>query len=112
MKGARLPFACLCTRKLMGATLPHSRILKDARTRDANSAWRLFRSFRHDRTRHAREPAVDEVLQPCALAHVVHRAIGKVQMTRMRAGRIHSYTAARGPAMHHRVGDIGMKLQA
>src|SRR6478735_2347497 len=77
-----------------------------------NSAWRLFRGFQHDRARRARKPAMDEILQPGAFDHVMHGAAFEMQMTRMRARRIHAYAAARGPAMHHRAGHIGMKLEA
>src|SRR5262249_14471177 len=31
---------------------------------------------------------------------------------RMRAGLLHAYAAARGPAVHHGVGHVGMKLEA
>ena len=51
------------------------------------------------------------MLQPHALGHVVHRAIGKMQVTRKRAGRIQPDAAACGPAMHHRVGDIRVELE-
>ena len=37
---------------------------------------------------------------------------GEMLMTLTRARRIHPVVAARGPAMHHRVGHVGMKLEA
>ena len=40
------------------------------------------------------------------------RAIGEVVMARPGARLFKLRMAARGPAMHHRVGDVGMKLQA
>ncbi len=42
----------------------------------------------------------------------MHRAIGKMVMARTRAGQGEALVAARGPAMHHRGGHIGMKLEA
>src|SRR4029077_8738885 len=72
----------------------------------------LFRRFRGDRVRHTRKPAVDERLQPRTLGDIVHRPIGKMLMTRASTRRIHAVITARGPAMHHRVGDVGMKLKA
>ncbi len=42
----------------------------------------------------------------------MYRAIGKMLMPRPRARRIHVVVTARGPAMHHRVGHVGMKLEA
>ena len=62
--------------------------------------------------RHSGQPAIDELLQPGALGHVMHRAIGEVVMARARARQFEARMAARGPAMHHRVGDVGVKLQA
>ena len=58
------------------------------------------------------QPAIDKLLQPGALGHVMHRAIGEVMMARPRARQFEAGMAARGPAMHHRVGDIGVKLEA
>ena len=63
--------------------------------------------------RHAMEAAAaDEILQPCAFERVMHGAAFEVEMTRLRAGLLHAHAAARGPAMHHGVGDVGMKLKA
>ncbi|GCC43755.1 hypothetical protein chiPu_0027705 [Chiloscyllium punctatum] len=42
----------------------------------------------------------------------MHGAPGEVLMDRLRARRIQPRATARGPAMHHRVGHIGMELQA
>ena len=36
----------------------------------------------------------------------------EVEVAGMRAGLLHAHAAARGPAMHHRVGHVGMKLEA
>src|SRR6202166_565213 len=72
----------------------------------------LFRGFRHDRRRHASQPAIDELLQPGALGHVMYRTIGEVVVARARARQFEARMAARGPAMHHRVSHVGMKLEA
>src|SRR5262245_21904066 len=72
----------------------------------------LFRGLRGEQPGLAREPAIDELLQPGALGNVIHRSIGKMLVTRLCARRIHAVIAARGPAMHHRVGDVGMELEA
>src|SRR6267154_1109619 len=72
----------------------------------------LFGRFRHDRPRHAGQPAIDKLLQPRAFDHVMHGAVGKVKVTRTRAWLVHAIMAARGPAMQHRVGYVGMKLEA
>ena len=50
------------------------------------------------------------MLQPGALRHIVNRAAGEVLMARLRTRLVE--TAARGPATHHRVGHVGMKLDA
>src|SRR5713226_6866018 len=42
----------------------------------------------------------------------MHRTIGEVVMASPRARQFEARMAARGPAMHHRVGHVGMKLQA
>src|SRR5436190_12339377 len=95
---------------VVGATLAHLRIWK-AGPRKADILPRgLFGGLRRDRARHARKPAVDKRLQPGALGNIVHRTIGKMLVTRTGARRIHAVIAARGPAMHHRVGDIGVEL--
>src|SRR3977135_4622669 len=52
------------------------------------------------------------MLQPGAFGHVVTRAVGAVMMARTRARQLEAGVAARGPAMHHRVGHVGMKLEA
>ena len=72
----------------------------------------LFRGFRHYRQRHARQPAVDKMLEPGTLGHVMHGAIGEVMMARVSTRQFEPRMTARGPAMHHRVGDVGMKLDA
>src|SRR5665213_699452 len=41
----------------------------------------------------------------------MHRAIGEVTLALARARRTQAVVAARGPAMHHRVGDVGMELE-
>src|SRR6202022_4893886 len=78
----------------------------------AVALYALFRGFRHDRQRHASQPAFDKLLQPRTLGHVMHRAICEVMMARARAWQFEARMAARGPAMHHRVGHVGMKLEA
>jgi hypothetical protein len=72
----------------------------------------LFRGFRHHREWHSRQPAIDKVPEPGALGHVVHRATFEVEMARPGARQCEPRMTARGPAMHHRVGHIGMKLEA
>ena len=42
----------------------------------------------------------------------MHRTIGEVPVARARARQFEARMAARGPAMHHRVGHVGMKLEA
>src|SRR5437667_5189131 len=42
----------------------------------------------------------------------MNRAIGEVMVARPRARQFEARIAARGPAMHHRVGHVGMKLEA
>src|SRR5207244_1604866 len=72
---------------IVGRTLAHLAILKVG-SRVADILRRgLFRGFRHDRARHAREPAVDELLEPGALGEIVHRAALEVLMARHGAGR-------------------------
>src|SRR6266851_3776403 len=73
--------------------------------------YALFRGFRHG-GRHARQPAIEKCLQPGPLGHVMDRAIGEVVMARPGARQFEPRMAARGPAMHHRVGHVGMKLEA
>jgi hypothetical protein len=73
---------------------------------------RLFRGLRHRRYRHARQPAIEKGPEPGALGYVMDRAIGEVMMARARAGQFEPRMTARGPAMHHSVGHIGMKLEA
>src|ERR1700722_2766622 len=50
--------------------------------------------------------------QPGAFDDVMAGALGKVLVTRMRARRVEASCATRGPAAHHRVGHVGMKLKA
>src|SRR4030088_2556745 len=40
------------------------------------------------------------------------RAIGEVMVARPGTRQLKALVAARGPAMHHRVGHVGMKLEA
>jgi|SRR5271169_5888889 len=42
----------------------------------------------------------------------MHGTVSKVMMPRPRARRRETLVAARGPAMHHRVGHVGVKLEA
>ena len=80
------------------------------------SKWReesaLLRGFRHHRRRHKGQPAIEETLQPGALGHVIQCAIGEVLMPRASARQFEPLGAARRPAMQHRVGHVGVKLQA
>src|ERR1700687_2039550 len=101
------PPVLLADRKLVGGRHYHiSGFGKVFRARAS------FRGFRHHRHRHARPPAIDEFLQPGALGHVAHRAVGEGVIARPRARQFEPRMAARGPAMHHRVGHVGMKLEA
>src|ERR1700681_3846931 len=72
----------------------------------------LFRGFRHDRRRHASQPAVDELLQPGALGHVMHRTIGEVVVARARAPQFASRLAARGAPKHHRGSDLREEMES
>jgi hypothetical protein len=51
------------------------------------------------------------MLQPGALGDVMERATFEVVMALARARQFEAFMAARGPAMHHRAGDVGMKLE-
>ena len=62
--------------------------------------------------RRPRQPAVEKCLQPGAFGHVMDRAVGEVMVARAGARQSEAFVAARGPAMHHRVGHVGMKLKA
>src|ERR1700738_1574942 len=44
------------------------------------SSRALFRGFRHDRQRHARQPVIEKMLQPGALGGVMERATFEVMM--------------------------------
>src|SRR5947209_13014401 len=60
----------------------------------------------------ARQPAMNEMIEPGTLCHVIDGAVREVMMPLPGAGRAEAVIAARGPAMHHRVGHVGMKLDA
>ena len=77
-----------------------------------NGSFRLLRGFGHASKPASGQPAVEELLQPGALGEIMHRAIGEMMMPRRRARHLEAGVAARGPAMHHRVGHVGMKLEA
>src|SRR5271154_1435260 len=51
------------------------------------------------------------MFQPRSLRRVMDRAIPEMGMTRLRARQIEPLVAARGPAMHHRISHIGVKLK-
>src|SRR5258708_38932953 len=92
-------------RKLAGPSLSYLQSWKglaECRPRRA-----LFRGFRHRRERHPGEPVIDELLEPRALGHVMHRAIGEVMVARPCAGQFEAGMAARGPAVGPRVGHTG-----
>src|SRR5258708_19062860 len=72
----------------------------------------LFGGFRHHRQWHAGQPAIEELLQPGALGDVVDRAVGEMLVARAGPRQFEPLIAARGPAMHHRVGHVRMKLEA
>src|SRR5215212_3180757 len=71
----------------------------------------LFGGFGH-RGRHSGQPSLDELLEPGALTGVMHRAIGEMVVAGPRTWQPQAGMSARGPAMHHRIGHVGMKLQA
>src|SRR5689334_4257197 len=83
----------------LGATLAHLRILQAAPAADILRRG-LFRGLRQQQLRLARDPAVDELLEPGALGEIIHRTIGEMLVPRPRARRIHVVVTARGPAMH------------
>ena len=58
------------------------------------------------------QPVVEKFLQPGAFGHVMQGSIGEMAMARQCAWQFETIVTARGPAMHHRVGHIGMKLEA
>src|ERR1700722_4642068 len=71
---------------------------------------RLFRGFRHHRW-HAGQPSIEKLLQPGALADIVDRAAGEMLVARASSRQCEPRIAARRPAMQHRVGYVGMKLE-
>ena len=58
-----------------------------------------------------REPPFQKNAEPGARRIIVDRAIVEMGLPRPRAGQFHAVVAARGPAMHHRMRHVGMKLQ-
>src|SRR3954464_9803812 len=62
--------------------------------------------------RPARQPAVDEMIEPGAFRGIVDRTVREMMMPLSRAGRAETVIAPGGPAMHHRVGHVGMELHA
>src|SRR5258705_13825869 len=110
-RSCRLPFACWYPQASGNDTITSQNFERRSDAR-ANSAWRLFGGVQHDRARRARDPARNEILQPRPFDHIVHRAAFEVKVTRLRARRIHADAPARGPAMHHGVGHVRMKLEA
>src|SRR5665213_2032944 len=94
------------SRSLIRATREPSILERSAATRA------LFRRLQHRRHRRALEPTAEEIVQPRALDHIILRAVSKMMVTLAGARRRHALAAARGPAIHHRVGDVGVKLEA
>ena len=58
------------------------------------------------------EPRLQERRGPRADRVIVDRALGKVRGALLGAGQLHAGVTARGPAAHHRVGDLGVELDA
>src|SRR6478736_10388811 len=54
----------------------------------------------------ARQPAVDEMIEPGPLRNVVDGTVPEMMMPLARARRAEAVIAARGPAMHHRAGHV------
>src|SRR3954469_2253453 len=78
---------------------------------------KLFRRLRHGHVetgnpRRPRQPAVEKCLQPGAFDDVMDCAIGEVMVAFAGARQRETFVAARGPAMHHSGGHVGMKLEA
>src|SRR4051794_18230761 len=57
-----------------------------------------------------REPVIEKSRQPPADAVIVDRAVGEMLMALLGARQLHACGAARGPAAHHRVRHLGVKL--
>src|SRR3954470_16287896 len=80
------------------------------RMRRACAKARSLGCLRQNRS--ARQPAVDEVIEPGAFGGIVDGTIREMMMPLPRAGRAEAVIAARGPAMHHGVGHVRMELHA
>src|SRR3954464_15375069 len=80
------------------------------RMRRACAKARSLGCLRQNRS--ARQPAVHEVIEPGAFGGIVDGTIREMMMPLPRAGRAEAVIPARGPAMHHRVGHVRMKLEA
>src|SRR5438045_153836 len=78
--------------------------------RAAENAAVLFGGLRQHHLRRLRQPSDEEGFEPGALDHVMDRASLEMSFTRLRARQLR--VAVRGPAAHHPVGHVGMKLQA
>src|SRR5262249_19101550 len=57
------------------------------------------------------QPMIEEGGEPGAAGGVVDRAIGEMRSPWFGVRQQHALVTARGPPAHHRVGDVGMKLQ-
>src|SRR6187551_678458 len=57
-----------------------------------------------------RDPVIEEVREPPANAVIIDRAVSKMLVPLFSARQFHARRTACGPAAHHRVGDLGMKL--
>src|SRR5260370_14605015 len=91
-------------RKLAGPTLSYLQSWKGLA--ECRPRRGLFRGFRHRRERHPGEPVIDELLEPRAFGHVMHRAVGEVMVPRPRARQFEAGMAAGGPAMPPRLGAL------
>src|SRR5712675_2339230 len=105
------PLACL-TASVLGRHYHICKFEKGLRSAAGAVAFcALFRGFRHDRERRACQPTIEKLLQPRTLGDVMHRTIGEAVVAWTRARQFEARMAARGLAMHHRVGHVGMKLE-
>src|SRR6185436_8326879 len=110
-RSCRLPCACWYPQASDSDTITSGNFERRSDTRE-NSARRLFGGVQHDRGRRGCDPAGNEILQPRPFDRVMHRAAFEVKVTRLRARLLHADACARGPAMHHGVGHLKMKLEA
>src|SRR5579872_7422732 len=68
----------------------------------------LLGGLRHRDFTLAYQPAIKKLPKPRALDNVVAGAPREMLVRRISARHVQMFGAARGPAMHHRGGDVGM----